>query len=682
MSDVCLVQMPYTDLVRPSMALSLLKTYLTQHQISSTVLYANLDFAHRVGVDVYKAIEETPPDSLVGEWTFAKAAFPEGTPDPDAFLAPIREQLSEHGWFKVLRRLHGPLDYGRLLTAVRDDAPDFIDRMARQIVAAGPRIVGCTSTFQQHCASLALLRRIKQLAPSTVTMLGGANCEGAMGETTHRLFPWLDFVMSGEVDAFFGGFCRTLLTEGLDAADRHAPEGVFGRRDRERRRMRLVTPRAVLHSLDDAAVPDFDDYFHALSASPLAAHIQPGLVFESSRGCWWGMKHHCTFCGLNGEGMVFRSKSADRVVDEVMALRRKYGVEWLQAVDNIIDAKHLQTVLPRLVEYRDRPYLFYEVKANLRRDHVKLLSDAGVRQIQPGIESMHDEVLHLLDKGNRWFTNVQLLKWSQEAGIKVSWNFLAGAPGERDEWYCELAEWLPALFHLEPPESSNALTIRYDRFSVYHNTPEAFGLTLVPNAAYARVYPVDLDGATGLAYFFEDARAQRRERSMGHRALDAAVTAWRQAFDGDDAPFGPARLLAADADGDLVVRDTRPTRTAAIHTLSGVDRAVLLACDTARTSDGVFDAVRKRLESATREQVARSLDRLRAAHLVLDVRGQLLSLPVYEPVTPYVNGAEVPGLVNLSALLRTPRDNPLVDAALDMSALPQDEWLALATEAY
>jgi radical SAM superfamily enzyme YgiQ (UPF0313 family) len=41
------------------------------------------------------------------------------------------------------------------------------------------------------------------------------------------------------------------------------------------------------------------------------------LLFEASRGCWWGAKHHCTFCGLNGLSMTFRSKSADRAYSEI-----------------------------------------------------------------------------------------------------------------------------------------------------------------------------------------------------------------------------------------------------------------------------------------------------------------------------------------------------------------------------
>ena len=59
------------------------------------------------------------------------------------------------------------------------------------------------------------------------------------------------------------------------------------------------------------SIPDFDDYFGAAQA-PSYCDTVVRLSAESSRGCWWGAKSHCTFCGLNGGTMAFRAKSAER----------------------------------------------------------------------------------------------------------------------------------------------------------------------------------------------------------------------------------------------------------------------------------------------------------------------------------------------------------------------------------
>jgi magnesium-protoporphyrin IX monomethyl ester (oxidative) cyclase len=369
------------------------------------------------------------------------------------------------------------------------------------------------------------------------------------------------------------------------------------------------------------------------------------------------MKHHCTFCGLNGEGMAFRSKSPGRVVSEIGALASRYGVPRLQAVDNIIDMRYLDTVLPALATLDDPPYLFYEVKANLRRDHLKTLRAGGVARIQPGIENLHDDVLQLLNKGNKWFINVQLLKWAQEFGIHVSWNFLSGAPGEADAWYLEMAEWLPLLFHLEPPGAPALSPIRYDRFSPYHKTPARYGLTLFPNRAYGHVYPLSASALEDLAYFFEDARQREREATPigpGHRAMNVQLDAWLHAFNGNGGVT--ARLTLEDRGEHVIVRDTRPVAAAYELVLNRLEGAVLRACDSARTRDGLLEAVRADgARDASPDQVAAALERMKQLRLMLEWRGRLLSLPVAEPITPYVPDCDF-GYEGLKSLLaRTAR---------------------------
>ena len=676
MADVCLVQMPYSGLYFPSIALGLLKAYLSAKGIDSSVLYANLLFADDIGVEVYRAIEETPTNSLIGEWTFASAAFPDFDSNEAQFLALLTDTSESCRSLQLLRRFHPNLDCRQLLSRVRRSTPDFVERVAKMVLENHPRIVGCSSSFQQHCSSLALLRRIKALAPDVITMLGGANCEGVMGRTTHREFEWVDFVMSGEVDDFFADFCATLLERGPDLAQ--LPDAVFGKADRSCATVApLKVPRAVVKSLDETAIPDYDEYFEALRATAVGPHLRPALLFESSRGCWWGMKHHCTFCGLNGEGIVYRSKSPDRVVTEIDQLMARYGVSRLQGVDNIIDMRYLDTVFPALARREEPPFLFYEVKANLRREQIQALRAGGVVRIQPGIESMHDEVLKLLAKGNTWYVNVQLLKWAQEFGVEVSWNLLAGVPGESEDWYLETAQWLPLISHLQPPSSGRLSKIRYDRFSPYHNRPEQYGLALVPHRGYQYVYPLSPEALAHFAYFFEDANEHERQTAPqvrpGYGAVEKQLAEWCQVFFGTSGATR-ARLLAEDHGDRVTVRDTRPIAETTELVLDGVEWRVLKACDSARTREGLLTAVNDDGgPAASRVEIDSVLERLKELKLLLEWRGRLLSLPVNEPVMPYVENGGC-GFTNLRSLLtregrrslarqciRLPHDMPLTE---------------------
>ena len=150
-------------------------------------------------------------------------------------------------------------------------------------------------------------------------------------------------------------------------------------------------------------------------------------------------------------------------------------------VDNILDLRYIDTLFPRLAESGLDLDLFYEVKANLRYDQLVKMRRAGVRAIQPGLESLSNEVLRLMDKGCTALQNIQLLRWCQELGIEAAWNILAGFPGEPPAEYEKMARLVPLLTHLTPPCS--CAQVRLDRFSPFHVRSES--LRLSPFAARA-----------------------------------------------------------------------------------------------------------------------------------------------------------------------------------------------------
>lgn len=97
-------------------------------------------------------------------------------------------------------------------------------------------------------------------------------------------------------------------------------------------------------------MPHYDDFFDNLRTSALDPSIAPLLLFETSRGIWWGAKSHCTFCGLNAQGMGFRSKSGERVVEQLTQLAEQHPGTSVSIVDNILDMKYFRDVVPRLAE--------------------------------------------------------------------------------------------------------------------------------------------------------------------------------------------------------------------------------------------------------------------------------------------------------------------------------------------
>jgi ribosomal peptide maturation radical SAM protein 1 len=335
-----------------------------------------------------------------------------------------------------------------------------------------------------------------------------------------------------------------------------------------------------VRDLDALPIPNFDDFYATLAESPSGTAIVPALMVETGRGCWWGAKSHCTFCGLNGGSMAFRSKSPDRVLDELARLRDTYDTELISVVDNILDLAYFRTVLPRVAEELPGLQLFYEVKANLSNEQVALLAAAGVRRIQPGLESLSDHVLKLMRKGTTMLQNVQLLKWCREHGVHPEWNLLFGFPGERPEDYREMLGVIDAIWALEPPSGEGA--VRLDRFSPYHEDPEAFGMTAVrPLAPYTWLYPFGDEARRRIAYYFDfDYADGRRPLDYASPVLDR-IRAWR----GDPARDGLWQVTGPD--GGLTLVDRRRRDAPGSLTLTGWQADAYRACDRVRGLGGL-----------------------------------------------------------------------------------------------
>jgi ribosomal peptide maturation radical SAM protein 1 len=630
--NVVLVSMPFAEVQRPSIALGLLHASLANTGIQSEVVYANFGLAERIGLVAYQAMQSAPTDHLLGEWCFANRLFPVSEANDDEYLNLVLEvRCSGFPAELEARKDH--------MLWVRRKCAAYVDWLADVIVAKEPGIVGCSSVFQQHCASLALLKRIHEISPDTILLMGGANCEGEMGVQTLRSFPWIDCIVSGEADALFPDLCRVMLEQGRNADPASLPDGAVSQRHLKTvfpilSQQPLAAPRSVIHDMDSLPLPDYSHYFQALKDSTLTNLIHPGLLAESSRGCWWGEKFHCTFCGLNGAGMKYRLKSPERVLDEMSELKRLYGVEFIQFVDNILDMSYFKTMLPKLAASEDKYSIFYETKANLKREQVELLARAGVKYIQPGIESLDDRILTLLAKGNSTLTNLQLLKWCGEFGVDVAWNLLSGIPGEEDGWYANMADWLPSIFHLQPP--TGVIRVRYDRFSPYHMRPHDFDLTLEPSRSYPYVYALSKDALMRLAYSFEDSkRPQHMHRGLsdqpGQQRLQYEVREWNELW------RGSRPVLQVCDEGDcLRFVDTRPCAIQRSWTIEGLEAEIYRLCDTARART----ALKSQL-SAGRD-LEPAISNLLSSKVLLSMNDKLLALACEAGVS-IKPGAQAPG---------------------------------------
>ena len=368
--------------------------------------------------------------------------------------------------------------------------------------------------------------------------------------------------------------------------------------------------------LDALPVPDFADFERDLANAPsVAANFQFVPLFESARGCWWGQTEHCTFCGLNALGMAYRSKSPERAFEELRLQASRYGRELL-VVDNILDHKYFKSFLPRLASLEDSVLLHYEVKANLRETQMEMLAAAGVRKIQPGIESLSTRVLGLMRKGVSAIRNVQTLKLAAEAGVSVEWGHLLGFPGERVEDYEEILAIMPKLHHLAPP--SSVAVVRADRFSPYFATPEAFGIEVEPLRAYRYVFPFGNESIRRIAYHFEIKGVIDDELRRMHARLRVAATHWRDSN---------ARLSAAPIGAEVRVVDSRSGEER-VSVLKPISAAVLSRC---AEIVGVRQVTERLSPIFGGAAISDAIEALVDASMIMREDDALLALPLRQP---------------------------------------------------
>jgi ribosomal peptide maturation radical SAM protein 1 len=347
MSDqsVLLINMPWSMPHRPSIQLGTLQSVLQRAKIPVEVRSFNLTFmdyiasgdaelsgAQHFSFDDYRQVAEQYFEVGLGDWIFAVSPFRESGELDEQYIDYFRRA---GGRGEMVSKASGREEMVGKAVRMRQQVPKFLERCAEEVLASRASVVGFTTTFSQNVPSLVLARLLKLRNPSLHVVFGGGNCDGPMGDAIHRSFPWVDVVVRGEGEHVLPELVCDLLSGGGIR-----PQPGLCYREAERRVV-IAQGEGPEVTMDEIPMPTYDEYFERLRQNAAQAQILPHLSipFESSRGCWWGAKAHCTFCGLNSSSMVFRSKSPGLVVDELVALARRHGRLDFNAVDNIIDMR-------------------------------------------------------------------------------------------------------------------------------------------------------------------------------------------------------------------------------------------------------------------------------------------------------------------------------------------------------
>ena len=587
---VALINMPLASIDYPSLALGILKSICNTNGYPARVYNFNLLYSEIVGSSAYSELTDGNADPL-GEQIFAHLLFPDRIKEP-----------------RFINYISNCTTTNEFLEAV-GVAESFIESCADMILLSAPDVVGFTTTFFQKAASLALARVLKKRRPEIIIAFGGAACESPMGATLLEIFDIVDVVFHGEAENSFLEFLKTLQSGGTQT--REAGNGYSVRSASGSPMLQKVASSAT--QLSTLPTPDYHDFveehrFLQSNATKLGT-TDWQLPFEISRGCWWGQKNHCTFCGLNALHMKYRQKDIDRVESQLRELRSTYGERTVIFADNIAPLKITTDLAPMLGGISGFSY-FFEVKTNLREEELIAFAKNRILHVQPGIERLNTSVLKSMRKGTTAAMNLLVLRRCAELGIEVLWNYLLGFPSEEPASLQPELHLLESIHNLPPPIlASNMIAYRY---SPLFDDSDIFGISIkdVSKAEYWLLngHPRRRDAA----YFFEGSIDKLTEDACAGKwkRIEENITKWKNGYE-------PNQLITYKKGEEFVILDFR-SRVGRELVLNGIAAEVFSKARNGLSENHIKD-------SSTH---MRAKEDLLSENLLVATDGILVSLPI------------------------------------------------------
>jgi ribosomal peptide maturation radical SAM protein 1 len=535
---VALISMPTLSARFPSFQLALLKPTLERAGIPVQTFSLFMYFGTYVGWRVNETLADVYP-SMVGEWLWTKAAFGVFARDEDYF------EIYKDNLEGICRQAGCSLDD---LRYVRDKtAPAFIDFCLDSIDWTRFGLIGFSVVFQQTLASIALARALKQRYPDIPIIMGGASFEDDIAEEVMNGCPQVDYIHCGDADETLPRMIRRLY-------DNESMQGMAGIMWRDNGRVAFAGRAPNLSDMNKTPVPDFDEYFYARKESGYEeweGSQEVLLPIETARGCWWGVKNHCTFCGLNRSGMEFRSKRVDGVIEQLDVLSRRYGILDFNAIDNIIEPAYIDKLFNELGDANSDMRLHYEVRPSLTRTQLKQMRKGGLFSIQPGVESFSTHILKLMKKHTTGMRNLELIKWCTYYGINNLYNILLRFPGETLEDYQTQCRVIEKIHHWQAPWA--IAKARADRGSPMFTNPESQSISrLVPSPCYDFLFPKDRFNLQRVSYYFEHEMGNTLDDAQ-YEEIFEAVDVWQQRWRQRQRPY----LRYRKAWGTISIEDGR-----------------------------------------------------------------------------------------------------------------------------
>lgn len=349
----------------------------------------------------------------------------------------------------------------------------FEEQVLPKIETYGPGILGISiSSPHQIIPAFTLALLVREKWPEIHIVVGGGYYTRMLIDPG-RLAPLFDVIDS--IVVYEGETALLRLAEELDGEGRldRVPNLLWRDGDGTVR----VNEPFHHERVDDLPTPTFDGF-------PLDLYLSQRLVipYLTSRGCYWGKCAFCTSFETYKGG--YRQRNIDLVVKDLETLSRECGSNVFFFVDQATSPASLRRIASALIdsgaEYHWQTEARFERKLDL--ELLQQMHRSGCRKLLFGLESGHQRVLDLMEKGNRLEDTRRILKDCQKAQIGIHIFLIVGFPTETEEEADASVEFVLGVDGLT---SSPGFTYHVHPFGLETDSkvgmnPARYGVTLHP----------------------------------------------------------------------------------------------------------------------------------------------------------------------------------------------------------
>ncbi len=265
--------------------------------------------------------------------------------------------------------------------------------LARTLAEKRPDVIAIGEKVVYAHEALRAFRLARELLPGVVTV-GGGHIFSTLPEWSLAECPERDWIVR-----FEGEETLRELLEALRAGD--DATSVAGIAYRRGGAVVSTTPRQPIADLDSLPIPAYDlaklDLYSPFGQLwPRAVTIQRGrgCIDECSFCSWWVQEgKHTEVDGRLVHSKFYRSKSVERVVQEVELLYEKYGARYLFWVDATwnLDDRWLDAFCSEIIrrDYKLGWWAFFRTDRVVEQDRKGVLEKmvrAGLRHVLVGVE--------------------------------------------------------------------------------------------------------------------------------------------------------------------------------------------------------------------------------------------------------------------------------------------------------